>query len=143
MCTGFCCVAFVPSPKSHSHEVGDPVLWSVKLTLSGAFPVVWDAEKTATGAFTPFETVIYLAFVTELLPIELSTFKLTAYFPASLYMCTGFCCVAFVPSPKRHSHEVGDPVLWSVKLTLSGAFPVVWDAEKTATGAFTPFETVI
>ena len=44
--------------KYHFHEVGDPVLLSVKLTLSGALPEVGDAEKAATGAFTPFETVI-------------------------------------------------------------------------------------
>jgi hypothetical protein len=48
----------VLSPKYHFHEVGDPVLLSLKLTLSGAFPEVWDAVKAASGAFTPFETVI-------------------------------------------------------------------------------------
>jgi hypothetical protein len=85
MCIGFCCVEVVPSPKSQFHEVGDPVLWSVKLTLSDAFPEVGDAEKSATGEFKPFETTIrYPIFVTELVPSEFVTPKLTLYCPGLL-----------------------------------------------------------
>jgi hypothetical protein len=87
--------------------------------------------------------VTYADIVLVLLPPGLFTVKLAVYFPALLYMCTGFFCVEFVLSPKYHCHDVGDPMLLSVKLTLSGALPEVGDAEKAATGAFTPFETVI
>lgn len=57
------------------------------------------------------------------------------YFPAVLYVCTGFCCLEIFPSPKVQNHEVGEPVLSSeVNLTFSGAFPEVGIAEKSATG---------
>ena len=78
-----------------------------------------------------------------MLPSALLAVNVTEYNPASLYVCTGFSPVEYVPSPKVHFHEVGDPVLWSVKLTVRGAFPEVGDAEKAATGASKPFETVI
>ena len=38
-------------------------------------------------------------------------------------MCFGFCSVEVFPSPKFQFHEVGDPVLVSVKVTFNGAFP--------------------
>ena len=39
----------VPSPKSQSQEVGDPVLVSVNATVNGAFPETEEAENAATG----------------------------------------------------------------------------------------------
>jgi len=57
--------------------------------------------------------MIYPDFVTELLPLAFFTVKLTVYFPALLYLCTGFLDVEYVPSPKFHFHEAGDPVLLS------------------------------
>jgi hypothetical protein len=51
LCTGFCAFEEVPSLKVHSQEVGDPVLVSVKFTISGAFPESGDAEKLATRGF--------------------------------------------------------------------------------------------
>lgn len=67
---------------------------------------------------------------------ELFTVKLTVYRPALLYMWTGFCSVEEFPSPKDHFHAAGDPVLLSVKFTLSGAGPEVGNAEKAATREF-------
>jgi hypothetical protein len=87
--------------------------------------------------------VTYLALVSVLLLCELFTVKLTVYFPVLLYTCTGFFSVEVFPSPKFQFHEVGDPVLWSVKLTVSGAFPKVGDAEKLVTGMFEMLETAI
>ena len=78
-----------------------------------------------------------------LLPTGLFTVKLTVYFAALLYICTGFRSVELVPSPKYHFHEVGDSVLLSVKLTLSGSFPEVVYAEKAATGASKELTTFI
>lgn len=51
MWTGFCSVEEFPSPKDHFHAAGDPVLLSVKFTLSGAGPEVGNAEKAATREF--------------------------------------------------------------------------------------------
>ena len=79
-------------------------------------------------------TVIYPDIVLVLLPLAFFTVKLTVYFPALLYVCAGFLAVEYVPSPKLHFHEVGDPVLLSVNCTFNGAFPEVGDAEKAATG---------
>ncbi len=58
MCTGFFSVELFPSPKVHFHEVGDPVLSSVKLTVRGTFPEVGDAENLETGVFKTLETAI-------------------------------------------------------------------------------------
>jgi len=49
LCVGFCRVDDVPSPKSHFHEVGVPVLVSVNTTFNGAFPDVTSLVKLATG----------------------------------------------------------------------------------------------
>jgi len=49
LCVGFCLVEIIPSPKSHFHFVGDPVLLSVNLTFNGDFPEVGDAENAAIG----------------------------------------------------------------------------------------------
>jgi hypothetical protein len=69
-----------------------------------------------------------------LLPAALPTVKLTVYFPAAVYLCVVFCLAEVVPSPKFHFHEVGEPVLVSLKVTVNGAFPEVGFAEKFATG---------
>lgn len=79
---------------------------------------------------------MYLVLVSVLLLSKLSTVKLTVYRPVLLYICTGFFSVEVFPSPKAHLHEVGDPVLLSVKLTLSGTDPEVGDAEKAASREF-------
>jgi hypothetical protein len=48
---GFCAVDGAdPSPKSHDHDVGEPVEVSWKATLNGAVPDVGDAVNDATGA---------------------------------------------------------------------------------------------
>jgi hypothetical protein len=59
-------------------------------------------------------TATYPNIVSALLPFVFFTVKQTAYFPALLYLCTGFLAVEVVPSPKLHFHEVCDPVLLSV-----------------------------
>jgi hypothetical protein len=69
-----------------------------------------------------------------LLPTAFFTVKLTVYFPAVMYLCTGFLAVEYILSPKLYFHEVGVPVLLSVNVTFSGAFPEVGDAENAATG---------
>lgn len=81
-------------------------------------------------------TAIYLDLISVLLLPALFTVKLAVYCPVLLYTCTGFFSVEVFPSPKAHAHEVGDPVLLSVKLTLSGEGPEVGDAEKAAARAF-------
>ena len=43
LCVGLFSVDDVPSPKSHFHEVGFPVLLSVNFTLKGAVPDFGDA----------------------------------------------------------------------------------------------------
>jgi hypothetical protein len=134
VCTGFFSVEEFPSPKAHLHEVGDPVLWSVKRTVSGMLPDEGDAENLETGASKTFETITYLDFVNALLPFALLVVNVTEYRPDLLYVCTGFLSVEEFPSPKAHLHEVGDPVLWSVKRTVSGILPSVGDAEKAVTG---------
>ena len=77
------------------------------------------------------------------MPFSLLVLNVTLYSPDLLYVCTGFLSVELFPSPKVHLHEVGDPVLWSVKLTVRGAFPETGDAEKAAVGASFPFEPLI
>jgi len=68
------------------------------------------------------------------LPAAFFTVKLTVYFPALLYLCTGFRVVEVLLSPKFHDQEAGDPVLLSVNFTVRGAFPVMGNAEKEAKG---------
>lgn len=80
--------------------------------------------------------MIYPDIVLVLLPLAFLTVKPTVYFPALLYVCTGFLAVEDVPSPKLHFHELGDPVLLLVNVTFNCAFPEVEDAEKAATGTF-------
>jgi hypothetical protein len=69
-----------------------------------------------------------------LLSFAFFTVRLTVYFPALLYLCTGFLAVEYVPSPKLQFYEAGEPVLLSLNCTFNGAFPEPGDAEKAATG---------
>ncbi len=134
VCTGFFSLEPLPSPKVHLHAAGAPVLWSVKLTVRGAFPEVGDAENLERGASETPETKIYPVFVSALLPFALLAVNVTLYFPALLYVCTGFFSVELPPSPKVHFHAVGAPVLWSLKLTVRGTLPIAGVAEKAVTG---------
>ena len=70
-CVGLFTVELVPSPKVHFHEVGEPVLLSVKATLNGTFPDVGDAENTVTGVSEADVTFIYWNLVLVLLPAAL------------------------------------------------------------------------
>lgn len=88
-------------------------------------------------------TVIYLLMVLVLLPAEFVTVKLTVYFPALLYACTGFFTVEEVLSPNVHIHLVGIPVLLSLKLTLADTFTDAGDAVKSATGGLRGFVTLM
>lgn len=142
ICKGFLTVEDVPSPKLHLHEVGDPVLLSVNCTLNGTFPEVGDAENAPAGVLRGAPTLIYPDLVTILLPAAFLAVKLIVYFPALLYVWSGFCCVEVFPSPKTQFHEVGDPVLLSVNVTFNCEFPEVGDAEKAATGGLKAFTTI-
>jgi hypothetical protein len=42
-----------------------------------------------------------------------------------VYVCSGFFSVEYVPSPKFHFHETGDPALLSVNKTFNGATPLL------------------
>jgi hypothetical protein len=139
-CTGFFSVEVFPSPKAHVHEAGDPVLLSVKLILSGTDPEFEEAEKVASREF---ETAMKAVLVNALLPFSLLAVNVTEYSPVLLYVCTGFLSVELFPSPKVHFHELGNPVLWSVKLTVRGTFPEIGDAEKLVAGAAKTSETAI
>jgi len=134
LCTGFWSVEVLWSPKFQDQEVGDPVLLSVNFTVKSDFPEL-DAEKAAIGDFKAF-TVIWLDFVTVLLPAEFSTFKLTVYFPALLYVCVGFLVVEPFPSPKLHLQVVSEPILLSTNCTFNGALPEVTLLMKLATGDY-------
>ena len=72
---------------------------------------------------------IQLEFDTFELPQPFDTVKLTVYFPASLYVCTGFTknlLFKYPPSPKSHSHEVGNPLLLNDWNRQKGN----WDRQK-------------
>ena len=83
------------------------------------------------------EILIYPDTILVLLSFAFFTVKLTVYFPAAAYLCTGFLAIEYVLSPKFHFYEVGVPVLLSVNVTFSGAFPEVGDAENAAKGVVT------
>ena len=68
--------------------------------------------------------------MTVLLPAALVTFRVTVYFPAFVYLCTGFLAVEVYLSPKFQRYDVDDPVLLSVNFTVNGTFPETGDAEK-------------
>ena len=78
-----------------------------------------------------------------LLPAVFLTVKLTVYFPALAYLCTGFFSVEVVLSPKSQDQEVGLLVLLSANITVSDAFPERGDAEKAAAGSTGFAETTI
>jgi len=86
VCVGLFSVEYFPSPKSHSHEVGDPLLVSVNVTFSGVFPESVEPQKSATGACEVSVTVIYFDFVFVLLPAAFVTVSLTVYFPVAEYL---------------------------------------------------------
>jgi hypothetical protein len=69
-CAGFCSVEFVPSPKSQTHEPGDPTLWSVKLIVRGVFPELGDAENS--GSASTFITAELESVPFGLLPVRLT-----------------------------------------------------------------------
>ena len=87
----------------------------------------------------PQETVIYLGIVLVLLPWLFLAVRETVYLPFLVYVWIGFLTAEKAPSPKAQLHEVGDPVLLSVNVTLRGTFPEVREAEKSATGGFKAF----
>jgi hypothetical protein len=58
-------------------------------------------RKHQWGGFKVFAT-IYPDFVVVLLPAALVAVKLTVYFPAAEYVCTGYLTVEDVLSPKFH-----------------------------------------
>jgi hypothetical protein len=87
------------------------VLRSAKPTVRGGLPDAGDAEKSVKGVFETLETTIYPNFVNELVPYALLAIKVTEYSPVLLNVCSGFCPVEEVPSPKVHFQESGDPVL--------------------------------
>lgn len=60
--------------------------------------------------------------------------RLTAYFPALVYLYTGFWADEVPLSPKFQDQEVGEFELLSLNFTVRGTFPDVGDAEKAATG---------
>jgi hypothetical protein len=91
----------------------------------------------------PYFTVIYPDFVTELLPLEFLTVKLTVYFPVLLYLCMGFLAVdGLLLSPKSQRYDAGEPVLLSMNSTVSGALPDIRDAENAATGGIKAFTVI-
>ena len=58
-------------------------------------------------------------------------------------MCSGFCSVELLSSPKHHDHQVGVLVEVSVNWMWSGEGPVSGAAVNEATGAEPPDVTVM
>ena len=79
-CEGFWAVPVLPSPKSHTQDVGEPVDSSVNWTVRGAEPVREDAVKAAVGIVAP--TTMYPVIVVAFVPIEFSSVKDTVYVPS-------------------------------------------------------------
>jgi len=67
-CEGFWAVPVLPSPKSHTQDVGEPVDSSVNSTVRGAVPSRDDAVNAAVGAEEV--TVIFWVVTLVLLPAE-------------------------------------------------------------------------
>ena len=130
MYVGFWSVDVFPSPKSQAQDVGAPVEASVNCTAAvPAHPCV--AVKSATGA-TPVTVTVCDAGA--LAPQGFVAVSVTAYVPATVYMCDGFCNVDVFPSPKSQLQEIGVSVDVSVNCTATvPAHPCV--AVKSATGA--------
>src|SRR5258705_10178253 len=72
-------------------------------------------------------------------PMALVLVSVTLYVPGALYVTVGFCAVDVVgvPPGKLHDHDVGLPVLRSVKFTVILLQPLVGVPLKLATGALT------
>jgi len=73
---GFLSVDVFPSPKSHDQDVGFPVDWSIKVTVSGLVPLLGDAVNSETGAGIS-ETVMYPVLIVASMPPSLVTLSLT------------------------------------------------------------------
>ena len=86
---------------------------------------------------------MYPVRVKVLLPTAFVTFSVTVYVPFAEYLWEGFLSVDVLPSPKVHTHEVGELVDVSVNATVSGNFPVVGVPVKLATGATAAVLTVM
>ena len=79
MYDGLSVVLIPPSPKFHSHEVGDPVDSSVNWTVRGAVPEVSDSVNAATGVVGP--TTMYPVIVVAFWPIKFVSVSVTVYVP--------------------------------------------------------------
>lgn len=55
----------MPSPKSQSHDAGDPVDASRNVTSRGADPDVGEAEKIGNGMVVAVAAKVYLSPATE------------------------------------------------------------------------------
>ena len=82
VCEGFCVVDVAPLPKSHAHEVGEPVEVSVKFTVRGTVPDVGAAVKEATGAAGPPGGLTVMVLVLDVEPAALVAVSLAVYVPA-------------------------------------------------------------
>ena len=51
-------------------------------------------------------------------PLALLAVRVMEKVPAAAYVCSGFCRVLVVPSPKFHSHDVGR--FWLVSVNRMG-----------------------
>ena len=131
VCDGLCAELVPPSPKSHDHDVGDPVEVSVNATATGAVPVVVEAEKEAVGRRATTTTEPDAAVE----PPVFAAVRVTEYVPSAVNVCDGFCAELVPPSPKSHDQDEGEPVEVSVNDTVTGAVPDVLEAEKEAIGA--------
>ena len=136
-CEGDCSVDVgVWSPKSHDQPVGKPVLVSVNFTVSGTVPLVGVAVKLAVGGLT------VMVREAELNPSALVAVRVAVKVPLP-YTCEGDCTVDVAPSPKFQDQLVGEPVLVSVKFTVSGAVPLVGVAVKLAVGALASLTVIV
>ena len=100
------------------------------------FSLISLAGYTNAGKSTLFNAIVNESVEAKnmLLPLAFVAVSVTVYLPTLEYLCVGFCWVEVVPSPKLHFHLIGEPVLVSLKATVSGAFPSAGFAENSATG---------
>src|SRR5208283_1236932 len=105
-CEGFCWLLVYPSPKSQYQNAGEgkPALWSLKSTEVPGIPVTGLAVKEAVGRD---QIVIFTGCALIMPSYPLDALRLTRYTPAVVYVCTGFCKVEALPSPKFQSQETG------------------------------------
>jgi hypothetical protein len=102
-------VLVAPSPKFHCQIDGAPVEVSVNRT---DWPTAGDDGLKVKEAVKAVETERVRLVLFE--PAVLVTVSVTVFVPAVVYVWLGFCDVEVPPSPKFHSHDVGDPVEVSV-----------------------------